>query len=427
MNLFVNIKRNISVYFFLLVILTIVLIFSAFMYKNISIVNKKNNYINSYFNIPNIYMTKITYTMEDHPYVAKLDKKYEDGGLYVFPSQLFDAADKKGIRKFGVTRQGVFATYNIEIKEVKGDKKYKQILPQQPDLAEYPNIGLFVNDLFGENIKFPIETGRNFTSNDFNESEFLPIIAGNEYKGEFKIGDTLNIKVMKYYTDKEEKIVQGKIIGFLEKDTEVSTSVGVPEIINANKIVIIGLSNEYEYNDGFFRVFSETLNGVVETKNPKAVENDLMQLAREMGYEGKGSIVKLAEMKDAYKDYVDFNSSSYSSYYKIFGISVISSLIISVIAIYLVIRKNKYDYGVLLINGATKNNIRNSILLENIIIILLADILGMILSLKYIGVFNPLIVAGYNIIILVIILIASSLILKNKKTIQFINYNEQNK
>jgi len=421
-----NIMKNKYIYIFLVAILSVVLILSSFMYKNISMVNKKNNYINSYFNIPDVYMMTLTWTMEDNPYVTKLDKKFEDGGVYVFHAQLFNEADKKGIDQFGVLRDGMYAPYGIEIKEIFGDKNFNQTLPQQPELAEYPNLGIFINDLFGENIKFPLDEGRNFSLNDFNETEFLPIIAGYTYKEKFKIGDTLNIKVLKYYTEKEDKTVQGKIIGFLDKDAEVTTSTGVEEIINANKLIIIGLSNEYKYDAGFFGVFRETLNGVVETKNPQEVEEKIMDFARKMGYEGKGSIIKLVDMKDAYKDYVEFNESSYSSYYKIFGISIFASLVITILSIYLIIRKNKFDYGVLLINGATKNKIRNSILLENLIILLLADVIGIILTLKYIGTLSPLVFIGYNLVMLVIVLLTSSLILKNKKTIEFINFNEQN-
>ena len=426
MKILKNIKKNIFIYIFLAAILSVVLIFSSFMYKNISSVNKKNNYLNSYFNILNIYMMMTTYTLADGPYVDKLDKEYDDGGLYTFDAQLFNQADKKGIRNFGVTRQGVYASYSIEIKEVKGNKKFIQTEPQQVFRPDYPNLGIFINDLFGENIKFPIEGGRNFKTKDFKEKEYLPVIAGYDYMGSFKIGDALNIKVNKGYMETEDKFVKGKIIGFLEKDTELMTYVGGSEIINANKLVLIGLSNEYKYDAGFFGVFRETLNGVVETKNPQEVEEKIMELARTMGYEGKGNIIKLSYMKDAFKDYVEFNDSSYSSYYKIFGISLVASLVITILSIYLIIRKNKYDYGVLLINGATKNKIRNGILLENLIILLIADVIGIILTLKYIGMISPLVFIGYNLVILVIVLLTSSLILKNKKTIEFINFNEQN-
>jgi ABC-type antimicrobial peptide transport system permease subunit len=190
--------------------------------------------------------------------------------------------------------------------------------------------------------------------------------------------------------------------------------------------VIIGLSSEFEYNGGFFNVFKEDLEGVVEAEQPELVEDKILELTRTMGYEGKGNIIKLYNMNEAFLDDIRFNDRSYSSYYKILGISVITSLAISVLAIYLVIRKNKYHYGVLLSNGATRNKIRNSILLENIIIIIFADIIGIILILKYIEVISPMLFMVYNILIISLIYITTSLILNTKKTIEFINNNEQN-
>ena len=396
------------------------------MYSNISSVNKYNKYINSYFNIPNIYMLTSTHSLEDHEYVTKLDRQRDDGSLYPFDLQLFQQADKIGIKNFSITRHGIYVPYSVAINEVKNNESYNNVLPMHELRKEYPNVAIFLNDLFGENIKFPLKEGRNFRSQDFEESEYLSVIVGSKYSNKFKIGDKLNIKLQKYYTETEEKVVTVKIIGFLEEDTEVMASVVSPEIIDANNIIIVGLSNEYKTDAGFFSYFQETINGVVETTKPKEVENKILELARTMGYAGKGGLVTLYDMKEAYQDDIRFNDRSFSSYYLILGISIFVSLIITILANYLVIRKNKYDYGVLLINGATKNKIRNRILLENLIILLIADVIGIILTLKYIGMISPLVFIGYNLVMLVIVLITSSLILKNKKTIEFINFNEQN-
>lgn len=225
MKILKNLKRNIYIYINLIVIFSIVLIFSSFMYNNISSVNKYNKYINSYFNIPNIYMLTSTHSLEDNEYVIKLDKQRDDGSLYPFDLQLFQQADKIGIKNFNITRHGIYVPYSVAINEVKNNKSYNNVLPMQDLRQEYPNVAIFLNDLFGENIKFPLKEGSNFRAQDFQESEYLPIIVGSNYSNEFKIGDKLNVKLQKYYTDTEDKVVSVKIIGFLEEDTEVMATV----------------------------------------------------------------------------------------------------------------------------------------------------------------------------------------------------------
>ena len=102
-------------------------------------------------------------------------------------------------------------------------------------------------------------------------------------------------------------------------------------------------------------------------------------------------------------------------------------MLITALAIYLVIKKNKYLYSILLLNGGTKNNIRNSILEEIIFLIVISNILAIVLSLKYFSYVNLLVFLLYNLLILAITYITTSLIIRNKKTTEFINFNEENK
>lgn len=421
-----NLWNNKYIYFSMMIIFLIVLIFSSFMYKNVSNVNKYNNFIKSYFMIPDMYMLTVTNSIEDDPYVEKLTVEQEGGGRLDFATQVLREAIKQGKSQFGVTRTGVHETRPIEIRETKGDKRYYLTEPSQPFQQVYPNLGLYLNDLFGENIRFPIVRGRNFKTSDFRNTGFLSVIAGYDYMKDFKIGDNLNIKVTNYYAGNEiDTTVPARTIGFLSKDTEVMTYICAPDIIKADKLLILGVSKNYKYEYGFEHMFDETLEGVVETKNPIQVEDKLFGLARTMGYEGKGNILKLYKMNEAFQDDVRFNDRSFSSFYKILAASLTVSFVITSISVYLVIRKNKYDYGVLLTCRATRGEIRRAIFLEMFVVVLAAELLGLTLSIKYMGKPSLPVFLVYDASILLIVMATSILVLKNKKTIDFVNRNEQ--
>lgn len=425
MNIYKNLKRNRYIYSILFLIFIASQVFCIFIYENVNDVNTYNNYLESYFNIPNTYFLIATHSIEDHKFVTKLDKIREDGSIIPFDIELLQQADKKSLESFGVSRNGIYFSSNINIKEVREDRKFNKILPKQKNNEEYPNLGLFVNDLIGENVKFPLFRGRNFKDKDFSEKEFFPIIAGYDFSKKNKIGDMLNINMPRYSTQENENNVPVKIIGFLKKDTRVATYIGSADIINADNLIIIGIS-EFKNDSSFLSNFNRTLNGLIETKDPKLVEDKVLELARSLGYEGNGGLISLYKVKDAFKDVFEFDTKSLITYFKIFGISIFISIVITLIATYSIIRKNKYYIGVLLIYGATKNKVRTKILLEMIVVLILSNIISSIMALNYFGTINPIIIMAYNFLIIMISIITSTIILKNKKTIQFINFNEQN-
>lgn len=417
MKILKNISGNIYIYFMLLVIFIVTLFLVSFSYEKIESVNSYNKYFQSYFNINDAYYPSTDVSLPEDPYLKKLDLSTPDGLMNTFPMQILAEVKKQGVENFGITRDGVYQSENIGIAEVKDREEYKQSLQVQVEMEEVPNIGVFINSLFGENIQFPLKEGKNFVKSDFSQEEYIPVIAGYLFSKDFKLGDELKINLPIFPNDATQQEVPAKIIGFLEEDTPIFRWYLGPEILNSNNIILLGISEKNTFDSQFLN-FLQTTGPLewVETKNKGEVEELILELGKEKGYEGKEKFVKLVDPKEVFSDAVYFDERSDTTYYIIMAGSVFVSMIIMLLAIYLVIKKNKETYEVLLANGGEKKDVIKSISMEMMVVLILANIINAIIVWMFLDIMvSPIVLIGYNALVIVVIILSSSLIVKNKK------------
>lgn len=433
-KIFKGIIRNKYIYFILLLMNIVVIIFSGITYSNYKNMKTTDEYINSYLNIKDLYLVQSSWSLEDDEYVKEMNK-IVDGGIFRYSSQYERKMMNNGLSQYKIDEIANYIAYNFPISEVKSNPEFFDKLTYMGSIQDKPhNVQVFLGKPFAMQIRYPIINGRNFIEADYeNGKDYWNVLAGYNFMDSYKLGDELTIELPGDYNPQnpsvkpDPELQKVKIIGFIKKDTEVLENLTDGRLINADNKIIVPLLNEQ--NNDFLRSvkysFLSMGSNYVITKSPIEVENLFFEEAKSDGYRGKGTFIQLKEPKFEYTNYrIEGNKESLKVYIKILTISTSILLFTLCVSILLLVRKNRYHYGVYLLTGATKNKILKDLLLEIFYLLILADVFSIIYFKNYINlILNLEVIAFHNILFMFVALITGLAVLNSRRIVYFIKFN----
>lgn len=215
----------------LTIVLTLILIISIYQTsKYLSMTNKYNTMMSVYDKLPiNSYIAMQNQDMN----LLGADRHYDDKEL----NDLFDNIDKICDKKYSFYSYFPTSVNNgIASKETFIDS----------DMYDFYN--------------FRIDKGRNFTKNDFQSNDVIPLIVGYDIRNEYKIGEVYT------FGRGDKKGIQAKVIGYFSKDQNFASLLELVD--TTNNALLMPISENLVKNNFIESDFDMYLNGTVfELKN----------------------------------------------------------------------------------------------------------------------------------------------------------------
>ena len=107
---------------------------------------------------------------------------------------------------------------------------------------------------------FRIDSGRDFTEDDFKSKDVIPMIVGYDIKNDYKIGEIYN------FGRGDKKDIQAKVIGYFSKDQNFASLLELVD--TTNNALLMPISENLVKNNFIESDFDMYLNGTVfELKN----------------------------------------------------------------------------------------------------------------------------------------------------------------
>lgn len=210
----------------LIIVLTLFLIISIYhTSKYFSMTNKYNTMMSVYDKLPiNSYIALRNQDMNLLP----SDRPFDDKKM----NDLFDNIDKICDKKYSF--------YSYLPTSINNGNARKQTFIDS-DMYEFYN--------------FRIDFGRNFTEDDFQSKDVIPMIVGYDIKNDYKIGEVYNFGRV------DKKDIQAKVIGYFSKDQNFASLLELTDTTNNTLLMPISKSlikNNFTESD-----FDMYLNGMV--------------------------------------------------------------------------------------------------------------------------------------------------------------------
>ena len=212
-------------------VLTLILIISIYQTsKYLSMTDKYNTMMSVYDKLPiNSYIALRNEDMNLLP----SDRTFDDKNL----NDLFYNIDKICVKKYSF--------YSYLPTSVNNGNARKQTF-----------IDFDMYDLYN----FRIDFGRNFTEDDFQSKDVIPMIVGYDIKNDYKIGEIYN------FGRGDKKDIQAKVIGYFSKDQNFASLLELVD--TTNNALLMPISENLVKNSFSESDFDMYLNGTVfELKN----------------------------------------------------------------------------------------------------------------------------------------------------------------
>lgn len=210
----------------LLIILTLLLVLSIYQTsKYLSMTNKYNTMMSVYDKLPiNSYIAMQNQDMN----LPGADRHYDDKEL----NDLFDNIDKICDKKYSF--------YSYFPTSVNNGNARKQT---------------FIDSDMYDLYNFRIDFGRNFTEDDFQSKDVIPMIVGYDIKNDYKIGEIYN------FGRGDKKDIQAKVIGYFSKDQNFASLLKLVD--TTNNTLLMPISKSLVKNNFTESDFDMYLNGMV--------------------------------------------------------------------------------------------------------------------------------------------------------------------
>lgn len=215
----------------LIIVLTLFLIISIYhTSKYFSMTNKYNTMLSVYDKLPiNSYIALRNQDMNLSP----SDRVFDDKKI----NDLFDNIDKICDKKYS------FYSY-LPIAVNNGIARKQTFIDSD------------MYDLYN----FRIDKGRNFTKDDFQSNNVIPMIVGYDIKDDYKIGEVYT------FGRGDKKGIQAKVIGYFSKDQNFASLLELTD--TTNNALLMPISENLVKNNFIESDFDMYLNGTVfELKN----------------------------------------------------------------------------------------------------------------------------------------------------------------
>lgn len=215
----------------LIIVLTLFLIISIYhTSKYFSMTNKYNTMMSVYDKLPiNSYIAMQNQDMN----LPGEDRHYDDKEL----NNLFDNIDKICDKKYSF--------YSYLPTSINNGNARKQT---------------FIDSDMYHLYNFRIDFGRNFTEDDFQSKDVIPMIVGYDIKNDYKIGEVYN------FGRGDKKDIQAKVIGYFSKDQNFASLLELTD--TTNNTLLMPISKSLVKNNFTESDFDMYLNGMVfELKN----------------------------------------------------------------------------------------------------------------------------------------------------------------
>lgn len=213
------------------VVLTLILIISIYQTsKYFSMRNKYNTMMSVYDKFPiNSYIALRNQDMNLSP----TDRAFDDKKI----NDLFDNIDEICDKKYSF--------YSYFPTSVNNGNARKQT---------------FIDSDMYHLYNFRIDFGRNFTEDDFQSKDVIPMIVGYDIKNDYKIGEVYN------FGRGDKKDIQAKVIGYFSKDQNFASLLELTD--TTNNTLLMPISKSLVKNNFTESDFDMYLNGTVfELKN----------------------------------------------------------------------------------------------------------------------------------------------------------------
>ncbi len=215
----------------LIIVLTLFLIISIYhTSKYFSMTNKYNTMLSVYDKLPiNSYIALRNQDMNLSP----SDRVFDDKKI----NDLFDNIDKICDKKYS------FYSY-LPIAVNNG-------IARKQTFIDFDMYYLY---------NFRIDKGRNFTNDDFQSNNVIPMIVGYDIKDDYKIGEVYT------FGRGDKKGIQAKVIGYFSKDQNFASLLELTD--TTNNALLMPISENLVKNNFIESDFDMYLNGTVfELKN----------------------------------------------------------------------------------------------------------------------------------------------------------------
>lgn len=218
-----------------------------------------------------------------------------------------------------------------------------------------------------KNIGITVESGVNLAKEDFNiKNNIYPILLGQNFKGIFKIGQNIE-----GFDDIGEKI-QYVVKGFIDKGYY---NLGIPlneyNISSLDNSILVPLKyNKFNKESDNFDIITQIHKSLVTLKDDTKIE-DLINEAKNNF--GDIKVTKLDDLLEKYKEGIKFERTIVLNIFLIVmvicGIGIITNIMNS-------IKLRTKDFGVYMLNGASKKEIIKIVIFEILSIFALSAILS---------------------------------------------------
>lgn len=215
----------------LTIVLTLFLIISIYhTSKYFSMTNKYNTMMSVYDKLPiNSYIAMQNQDMN----LPESNRSFDDKEL----NDLFDNIDKICDKKYSF--------YSYFPTSINNGIARKQT---------------FIDSDMYDLYNFRIDKGRNFTKDDFQSNDVIPLIVGYDIRNEYKIGEVYT------FGRGDKKGIQAKVIGYFSKDQNFASLLELVD--TTNNALLMPISENLVKNNFIESDFDMYLNGTVfELKN----------------------------------------------------------------------------------------------------------------------------------------------------------------
>lgn len=209
---------------------------------------------------------------------------------------------------------------------------------------------------------FDIEEGRLFTEKDYSEKSKLPVIVGSNYKKQYSLEDNIVVEGKEY-----------QIIGFLKEDSKFlqEGNIFTDKLTNLNDYIIMPIGFE-DLNKFEKLVFMESF---IFEKPPNFTVEDL-------GIDEKIEELSLNYRVRGFDEIMGLFYDSTKGPTKVRVINTILLLFITMSglssSVIVLLLKRKREFGILMAMGASKKDVIVQVVLENVLLITGAFIVGLI-------------------------------------------------
>lgn len=215
----------------LIIVLTLFLIISIYhTSKYFSMTNKYNTMMSVYDKLPiNSYIAMQNQDMN----LPESNRSFDDKEL----NDLFDNIDKICDKKYSF--------YSYFPTSINNGIARKQT---------------FIDSDMYDLYNFRIDKGRNFTKDDFQSNDVIPMIVGYDIRDDYKIGEIYT------FGRDDKKDIQAKVIGYFSKDQNFASLLELTD--TTNNALLMPISGNLIKNNFIESDFDMYLNGTVfELKN----------------------------------------------------------------------------------------------------------------------------------------------------------------